>query len=802
MKPLSPEQRRLMAEAANAAKFIAKTAPKNPFFLAAGAALALHYTTESSRRNLESPEFTIEEANEALVVSSEKTELRIQTSVRFTPEDGDGPTLYHLLKRVLETDPAFCDLSSSDQSQVIDATIAAARVLNPNHELDQFKTLIGHELLLPAAFDWKPLESSVLDTTHGGYSAVQAYAKRDGFPLDQLGSKAQFEEALERSEPVPPRGEGWKLDREGSEDSPARLDRDVIAGIESLGTQFHTLSLNGKPGWSFVITDMLRDPSAQKKRGSIKNSTHSTGRSFDVSDGQWITPEGVLVTWSERDERGRASKGPWADTIDETLRPAFQKEALKAGWVLFKEPGHWHVYVPELHTIDLTEEWERALTEEPEPAETKKPTKKKSSETKTTIERSKLTQKIGDALLKDAKQLRKDRLSEREARKESERVLEELTAFFRTLPEYQKSQPERPYLTVLRYFKRNPDVNTRKPVTTYEQSLQRSWHKERVLNLIQRTPPDALGDLAFLQGTTIHREDTPAFSDLGDVWKWKTTHKLNEKYNNLGKYVAQHVETNNHSMDFETWFQFQSNIQDALLKDQEEDTFNPELVRTLGPELMLSTIHAEYFSELDGPTFIALVPTLFEGYNLAFGPAINDTQFSSGLAQLIEPTFALGSGSLLGRYEALAQRLKDRVPALQDLVIPEVRKTSKSPIVNEIADAMVLQPESAMFWAYISVLYHTEAGFNRAMKSEVFQKAWKNAPEQERLRFVAALSPRANNSGRGGAISLMSRVIKMTKSSDLRVWTEHLTTTPGSNTAVRGARTGLASMDALLELAK
>ena len=38
---------------------------------------------------------------------------------------------------------------------------------------------------------------------------------------------------------------------------------------------------------------------------------------------------------------------------------------------------------------------------------------------------------------------------------------------------------------------------------------------------------------------------------------------------------------------------------------------------------MLSTIHAEFLSELPGGAFVDIMPRLFDGYNIMQGPALN-----------------------------------------------------------------------------------------------------------------------------------------------------------------------------------
>ena len=86
------------------------------------------------------------------------------------------------------------------------------------------------------------------------------------------------------------------------------------------------------------MTDMLRDEAMQRRRGSLKSgSSHSTGRSFDVSDGRFVKPDGKEVTWSMFDEHGRAhGRGPDADIVIRCC-PAFESSPLKAAGCSIKE---------------------------------------------------------------------------------------------------------------------------------------------------------------------------------------------------------------------------------------------------------------------------------------------------------------------------------------------------------------------------------------------------------------------------------------------------------------------------------
>src|SRR5690606_8703895 len=122
--------------------------------------------------------------------------------------------------------------------------------------------------------------------------------------------------------------------------------------------------------------------------------------------------------------------------------------------------------------------------------------------------------------------------------------------------------------------------------------------------------------------------------------------------------VEAEVGERSQSMTFADWYGRQAKIQDAVLPRADAFGFDPELVRYATPEVMLATVHAEFFSEFDGETYVELLPALFEGYNVAFGPAANDREMSAGLAQLTEPTFLEGDYSMVGRYGRAARALR------------------------------------------------------------------------------------------------------------------------------------------------
>lgn len=736
-------------------KRAAQYVQEHPRRTAIGMAVAFSVTQEGHER--QEHESFVEQSVEARVLDDEwLADVRKVASI--TVDESHG-TLYALFKMILKDDPAFADATAEQRAHIIDAMIAAARELNPQDNLDDFDALKGKRLLLPTEFAWRPREARVLKKPNG-YETLQEYAKTDGFDMDKPHQEI-YEKAKPRTVNAPLGGDGFMVDREGSEDSEPRLVADVIGSIEHLGQTFGTLELgdDGKE-WKFVVTDMLRDAATQGRRGSIsQGSTHATGRSFDVSDGRFVTPEGQEITWSQFDEHGRPrGRGPNADVIDGVLRPAFEELALESGWLLYKEPGHWHVYVPKELDVDLSEEWEKYVRRS-----THEPRREKRGD----VERGEMSQKIMDRLLEDYGQSVRRRVS------------------------FAELEPER------------DEVRRALHGGTFIHELKTHGpHSERIVDQIRRARPEDLGRLEYFRPTTIHNR-ARTMSDIEGVWRWKTSEKLDSPV--LGEYVQERVAKENHAYDFVQWYHDAAVLHGELQEHADvlfsrtggltEDQARA-LVGAVVPEVMLATIHAELISELPADVFVDVVPRLFDGYNIMQGPALNDRQFSSGPAQLIYPTFEL----MLGQYGSRLHTLQNNAEVFSSVVVPQ--KKDGLLTTKDVAEAMVLDRESAAFWSYMSLIYHSEAAFQTFMQNQAFEKAWEKAGEADRLRFMATFVPVANHMGRGGAINKANELLSKHGGKslhDLAYAVQELRMKPSG---IRSARVGLASMEEMIARAK
>lgn len=736
-------------------KMAAKYVNEHPKRTAIGMAVAVAVTQEG--HEWKENESFVEQSVEARTLNDAwLVDVRKVASV--TVDESHG-TLYVLFKMILKDDPAFADATADQRAHVIDAMIAASRELNSQYDLDNFASIQGERLVLPTEFVWRPRESGILKKPDG-YETLQEYAQTDGFDMDKPHQEI-YQGAKPTTVNAPLEGEGFVVDREGSEDSEPRLVADVIGSIEHLGQTFGTLELgdDGKE-WKFVVTDMLRDAQTQARRGSIsQGSTHATGRSFDVSDGRFVTPDGEVITWSQFDEHGRAKgRGPNADVIDGVLRPAFEELALESGWLLYKEPGHWHVYVPKELDVDLSEEWEKYV---------RRSASEPRREKKGDVERGEISQKIGDRLLEDYGQSVRRRAS------------------------FAELEPERDAVRLaLRGDTFIHELKTHGP------------NYDRIVDQIMRAQAQDLGRLGYFEHTTIHHGDHP-MSDIEAAWRWKTRHKLTEK--RFGEYVEARVGTKNHGYDFESWYRDMRTLHEDLQEHAEALAAHnggltsgeaQSLIEAITPEVMLATIHAELISELPGPAFIDVAPRLFDGYNIMQGPALHDFQFSSGPAQLIFPTFKL----MLAQYGAALRTVQTNEQDFGSVIIP--KKEGAQYRTKDIADAMVLDQESATFWSYLSLIYHTEAAFHTLMQNRAFARSWEGAREGDRLRFMATFAPVANHVGRGGAVNEANELLSKHGGKSLHDLAYAVQELRMKTSAVRSARVGLECMEEMIARAK
>ena len=322
--------------------------------LAAGAALGME---EACTQKPEQPK----EKEPIAKTQSGDWELDVRT-VGLVLMREEKRTVYHFLKKYLQTQPWFPAFPKDDQESVINGYIALIRHLNPDVDIDTYANVEGTPLQFPVELDITSHPSTEISKGNGGYSRVQELAKADGFDLANENKwEAIYENALVHTVEVPQHSPYYNLDREGSEDSETRLEQDVLDRLVAMGKDFASRTFGGRTGWKLSLTDFLRSPAVQRARHAgeqhpVLATSHYTGRTFDIADGRFIDPDGKLVTWSTFDATGKGT-GPSAEAkmIDEEMRPALLEVMSAHGFIAFKEgrAGHWHTYAPKEHHVDL-----------------------------------------------------------------------------------------------------------------------------------------------------------------------------------------------------------------------------------------------------------------------------------------------------------------------------------------------------------------------------------------------------------------------------------------------------------------
>lgn len=269
-------------------------------------------------------------------------------------------TVFHFLKRVLQEQPWFVSFPQKDQQDVLDGYIELIKDLNPGVDIENFTEVDGKPIRFPTEVDVLSRPAGEVSKGKGGYSRVQELARADGFDISDKSSwETMYDRALAQTVEVPPNSPYYHLDREGSEDSPARLEPDALKRLEEMGRDFAARTFGGRAGWKLSLTDFLRSPAVQKARHAgeknpVLATTHYTGRTFDVPDGRFIDPDGKEITWSEFFADGRDPvRGPHATMIEQEIRPAILEVMTAHGFYPYREGAHWHAYAPREHHVDL-----------------------------------------------------------------------------------------------------------------------------------------------------------------------------------------------------------------------------------------------------------------------------------------------------------------------------------------------------------------------------------------------------------------------------------------------------------------
>jgi len=786
--------------------------------LVVGATAVVAPSVEHGPRGDREPTFTTVEVPESERMGAKNGDWQfvVEATAKLSLFGTKESTFYQWLAERLKKDLTFTELAEKDRAFFIDGFISLTRILNPNLNLDNFPSVKteGVVLIFPIKVLAEPRPEKIFSKDQGGYSRLQELAIADGFPVDQADKQQEtYEKALAAGEKMPT-SPWFYLDRQGSEDSPAVLAPDVIKRLEDFGRTFSQLNFGGKIGWRICITDVMRDPVAQAKRNEVKGSTHTTGRSFDMPDGRFLTPEGTIITYSifGSDGKPTGQKSNYAKMIETEMRPAIERLIGQYGLVGYREGSHWHVYAPKDRTINLSEEVETGLLA----------TKVELKEISDKEREISIWEKIKNIFASEELVVEKpvDKV-EYLTSAEVDAKLVELQPALQEI--FAKKKVERLFLTIFKFPDFSPENRQTFSHLSYEElkkktetwrlsdkeseqakwrAISQAWVKDRTIEIVKRMSPEDVERLGVLYGSVLNEEGRPSFSNLRAIWEWKSENRTDSEAKDYVNAVLRlNLESLDHSMDVNAWREKQQANIDLLKNHTEKFGFRSEIMPYFTPEIMLTVIHAEFFSNLDARPFVETSSAFFKPFNIVFGPAVNDFRCSSGPVQLTENTFVTFLDNYSRKFLAIKAVEGDRAKFIVPTKIGEKKIQRNKKIVtvgsynpDEFAQAMVGDAESILFYAGFSVADHTRLAFKTLFANEDFRKKWGKASEEDKLLFVGSLAPLAINGG-GGTARLAAESMLVDKHlKTLKDMSDDMFTHTNRHLARRGAARGHETM--------
>lgn len=665
------------------------------------------------------------EYGDALSASKNGVNLEVHSAAKHRiPENLDGEKyLYGYLKTKLLTDHTFAKLSKANQENILDALISLLSNLNPDINLNIPNEFKGQELVFPKELALQ-LEAPEGPMSTGGYPYLQDAALLDGMDVrDTSKTDAIYEAALESGVELPQDAPSFY--RKYGVTTPSKLAIDVYARFTTIADRFFE-----ETGYRIAYTDILRNAAMiAATPGSIKGSTHPTGRSIDIADGRFKTTDGKEITWSIKGENGKDKRGPDADLI-ENLRKQLIGIMQDDGIFIFEEAGHWHLYFPkkEPYLLDLNQLFlfnrdEIALEDLLPPAED-----------------------IGSAD------------TEAPHIGQHSPVLNGVLAQQRT--KVDKATAKQQWNDILKRF--DPNGKLKRPALTLLTlgSSQEGLQMDAV-EWIDSLNPATFYELAPLKGTTVHKDSSrvPNYSDTRKIWDYKVKHKLGNSSQwkaPIEKLAAKY----NRKISFEGYIQTIETANQTL-KNNREDFNLPSWAEYLTPEVNIAILQAEFFSEFRGKpanvkAFIHLLPSLFEHYDIMRGPAINDRRLSGGCIQVIDTT-----------YDDIIRRHKT---ALKKVGHPAPEKSAKEAYL----EAMVFDIDKQALTNQLIIIDHLSLGMAYLLKDTRFKTAWEKATPTEKTRFLGTLAPLAINGGRGVPPRAAKIALAANNSTDLDDYTESI----------------------------
>ncbi len=737
-----------------------------------------------------------------------------------------GKTLSHFLKGSFATRDWFAPLPAVDQQAAIDGFIKMVRDLNPGINIDDWNAVNGQFLQFPVDVEMIPRPTKVLTKTEGGYSRLQDLAEADGFPVSEAGAQHRmYKDALKNTVELPA-SDLYYRDQAGSEDSPARLEQDVVDRMLAMGKDYTASKFGPKSGWRFTLTDIMRNPAAQAKRhlDGFSTTTHSTGRSFDLSDGRFLDADDNVVTWSKFVD-GKA-KGPseYAKLIEAEMRPKLIEIAMENGFFPYIEPGHWHLYAPRERHADLRD-WLVVST----PEQVKPPVVEKPVSPNETVDENltHVLERIATLPTPDTIDHSNQRMKE---------VDEAVYLAFMKDPAKPVQQAERPYLSILKFAaldktqtaeKRKTlraTIDQLKPIIssttqseasrTKARALLQGRLKQELIDILRAMPNEQVVKLGVFEGMTIHNTNEHPMHDLDGVWKHKATAGPTKvKGKGKARKVIQlpvlkevallapptqkQLGGKDGKLTMHEWLDHQERALKLFSDNADRFGFRKDVCKYLTPSVMLSIIHAEFFSELDAETFVQLSPIFFETYNIAYGPSLNDDLYSAGLVQMTADTF---TKIQTNHKTKLAELLAEHPGAF---VIPSKQtgsKAYKGYNASEFASAMVTNLDSQLFYNSFVLANNTAAALDIFASDEPSRVAWMHASDAVRTEFLAVVAPMGIH--RPGSLQVAARAEVKAGVTSISTVADGLPTHNTKGHADRGGERGHETILYLLSLAE
>ncbi len=662
-----------------------------------------------------------------------------------------GDTLYHFIKGTLQTKGFITgSMPEKDKLAYIDAIINICRLANPKLNLDDFSSINGKKIKFPS----KIIVSPEFKDVAKNYKRLQELAEQDGYQISVQEERNKiYAEALRTGKPVP-ESQYFFRKSEGIADSPAVLQEEALEQFTAIAKEFNERT----GGWQISYSDVLRTEELQNIRNPrVSDTTHYTGRTLDITDGRFKKPDGTEITYSGNRE--------FIPKIENEFRPLIVELINKHNGVAFVEAGHWHVYFPKTHVLDLENTQDTVVIKAPQPESPPVSTDPLPLGNLDFLKNpEKLSSKEVDRRMKAFKEKYGEfaDMTPMQIIFNFGPVSAALQAKYKNYS-YERLQKEIDTLSQDKIHRGNNQLKINELV-----KMRNFLVYKDMLSIVIRMAPAEVKRYTVLKLSALHlygeAGDEVRFDDLVSVWNYKEKRKgsssiFKQRYPALKK----SIKALDHSVTVEKWHEKQIKATAYFNKHAEELGIKSEMSRYVDAGVYLGVINAEFFNELDGETFLTLAPVLFESYNIMHGPAVNDEYFSAGSVQLIGETFQ----NLQSSYgkQITAVQAKDKS---YQVIVPNVKNN------DEYAKAMLVDFDSNLFYAQLAIYDHIELASNTLMKDPNFKKAWDKASEDERQTFVAGLAPAAINSGRSGASSKATKLLGQINSTKLSDYTDRL----------------------------